>query len=297
MKCDQDALNLLRHRTIIYMSPLQDMFPNISHWCDGATTVNFLCAGARVAKQLLYENKLRRIMLEKHHFKGIPISIGNDIVFVKGDTTLQSIFHDYIEHSKVKVDAGFVDFLIRCGADPRAYQSRALHSAALRGDSPVVETLLKAGAEIQKTEYNALYAAVHRKHKGVVDVLLKNGANPDHVLSLAACVNDPEIVQMLIKAGADVHHQHDNAIRCAASSGNLEIMKMMLDAGGNVKECDRNRFKFLVHEAYEHPEMVKFLIDNGADLHKGNELALISAAENGCGEDTPRPRSGHPCQK
>lgn len=83
----------------------------------------------------------------------------------------------------------------------------------------------------------------------VVSFLLKNGANindkdvRDEIdqtpLIVAADSGCKDIVEMLLEAGANIHHRNDQgetALISAAQNGHKEVVQILLDAGSNVNQ-------------------------------------------------------------
>lgn len=87
---------------------------------------------------------------------------------------------------------------------------------------------------------------MHQKHIQVIDALLRAGANPNAhgedgndpppVIFSAVRHNDPVLLNMLIKAGADVNAKWaygTTPLHDAAHTGNFNAVKALLAAGAN----------------------------------------------------------------
>ncbi|PAW80595.1 MAG: hypothetical protein B9S33_18165 [Pedosphaera sp. Tous-C6FEB] len=111
-----------------------------------------------------------------------------------------------------------IKLLLAAGADPDVktdqFKETALHEACNEGDLVVVELLLEAGAKIDlQMDYGItpvmLAAEAPKKGKEMVAALLASGAsvapNEQGRNPLHSNIKDPEIVDQLVKAGADVN--------------------------------------------------------------------------------------------
>jgi len=88
-----------------------------------------------------------------------------------------------------------------------------------------------------------------------------------------------EVVERLIRGGANVHVGTDLALRWASINGHLEIVKLLLERGADVHACEDKAFRWASING--HTEVVKLLLERGADVQaKGNE-AFRRASGNG----------------
>ena len=81
----------------------------------------------------------------------------------------------------------------------------------------------------------------------------------------------------MLEHGADLHNK-DEALKLAAEYGNLEVVKHLLELGANL-HAD-NDWALRSAAAKGHLEVVKYLVEQGADLHAMNDWALRFAAKN-----------------
>jgi len=111
-----------------------------------------------------------------------------------------------------------VQLLLERGANPNIvgpYRKTPLQHAAERGTGPIAELLVKAGADINVLgRYQAppLFDAIYANKPDVAEVLIRSGAHLDvteprraggTALHAAVQKKDSEIVELLVKAGAD----------------------------------------------------------------------------------------------
>lgn len=151
----------------------------------------------------------------------------------------------------------------------------ALRRAAGTGDITSVQKLIAEGADVNKQDkygYTALISASSNGHHKIVRLLLAMGADPNLQTSYggtalsAASHHHPEVVRMLLDAGADV--DKGAGLVGAAWNGEHEIVRMLLAAGANVNvqttyECT----PLFAASLNGHREIVHTLLEAGADVH------------------------------
>ncbi len=198
-------------------------------------------------------------------------------------------------------DADIVAACVAAGADVRAVVGRypaaePLHLAAAGARDPaVVRVLLEAGADMSARDDRLGYSALHHAAESgtgeVTRALLEAGADP-HAwamgysvdwgwgwtpLHLAAKSNpDPDVVEALIEAGADLDASSGESYRkgyaplhYAGSNPNPAVAGVLLDAGAGVNTRSvRDRTPLHVAAAYaSDPAMIELLVEAGADVN------------------------------
>jgi len=119
----------------------------------------------------------------------------------------------------------------------------SLHIAAKQGNLAEVRRMLAAGAAINARDqhgHTALEAAAWEGRKDVAALLLDKGADPT------------------------------NALRGAASSSDLALARLLLARGAKVNERDREGrtpLGWAMDRTPRDRDMLRFLIENGADIH------------------------------
>ena len=76
-----------------------------------------------------------------------------------------------------------------------------------------------------------------------------------------------------------VHANNDLALRWASKHGHANVVKILLDAGADVHADNDYALRWASNNG--HAEIVKILLDAGADVHAVNDLALKWASKRG----------------
>jgi ankyrin repeat protein len=184
-----------------------------------------------------------------------------------------------------------VKVLLVNGADPNTASQPAHILAAARGYLEVVKALIEAGANVdaceKKSKVTALFAAAKSGHLDMVKYLLSSGASisvrtaqGDTLLIAAAISGNTEIIKLLLEAGADIDDESDdgsNALCFAVDRGHVEAVRALLAAKPSGAKAMKPLLTAVVHG---HVEIVKILLDNGANPNETNnsdENALLLA--------------------
>ena len=77
----------------------------------------------------------------------------------------------------------------------------------------------------------------------------------------------------------DVHTENNDALRWAAEKGDIDMVKFLVEKGADINANDGLAL-FLAANIGNY-DMVKYLVEKGADIHACNDSALCCAAENG----------------
>jgi len=141
--------------------------------------------------------------------------------------------------------------LIDSGVDvnrPSVDGTTALHWAAYYGELELAQRLIRAEAD--------------------PDTRNDYGSSP---LGEAATKGDLEMISLLLEAGADAeaaNPEGQTALMAVARTGNVAAAKLLLDNGADVNAVEGWGGQSALHwaAARKHPEMVKFLIENDAEV-------------------------------
>lgn len=181
--------------------------------------------------------------------------------------------------------------LIEAGADVNAQAwggSTALMWSAEGGNADMARLLIEGDADVHVKDnggHTALLLAARNGHVDVVRLLIGEGADiharnrgGNTALMLAAASGKPDVARLLIEEGADVHarnHDGDTALMLAATDEPLTT-------GMRIAEAVREHGPVEITSGC--PDVLKFLIGEGANIHARNKdgnTALMLAATVG----------------
>lgn len=208
-------------------------------------------------------------------------------------------------------DAEKVKGLLESGADVNAesrYGQMALHLAAIEGHADIVIILLKGGADVNaKTasfDQTPLHVAVSAGRLEVVKALLDNDADitfpggdcddcfggcTGTPLIVAAANGHIDIARLLLDRGAGLQEdgtEINAALMSALFGGHVDIAALLLEKGADAgaKSDPFEITALIIAVAAGRGDMVKILIDNGANVNQGGHegtTPLIMAVEKG----------------
>ncbi len=185
-----------------------------------------------------------------------------------------------LDRAARKGDVEKVKALIVSGADvnSRKGEHTPLMLAVYGGDYEVAKILIEAGADVNAThsiDHTVLYHALEspRLRAEVIQLLLDAGVNMNHTpLTWAIRYRVvPEIMAMLIEAGADMNERNEfgaTALIIAACRGRNQLVDILLRSGAEINATVEGSGRTALACAVEgeHTETVRLLIDAGADL-------------------------------
>ena len=166
--------------------------------------------------------------------------------------------------------------LIDAGADIEARNSLGrspLLVACENGNISEVKMLVEAGAGVRATDNEGdtcLILATHcgctetvRYLAGLPEVDVNHKGRNGTALHNAVDEGSPDVVQVLINAGADIEAKDEKGrspLHCASSSGALPVVKMLVEAGAGVRATDNEGATCLtLAGANGHTDVVRYL--------------------------------------
>ena len=169
--------------------------------------------------------------------------------------------------------------LLEHGGNPNC--PRLIRQAVRDNRLDVVRLLLKHNADVRFSGDWPLRQAVECNHTAMAELLLTHGdadaqTNDNSCLVQAVLAGNIKLVRILLKHGADLHAQNNEAFRMACERRRYHIMRLLVDRGTPVDvdglRCalgDLKTFKCLLAHMGNPNEHYKFLlqtaIDNGCD--------------------------------
>jgi ankyrin repeat protein len=179
-------------------------------------------------------------------------------------------------------DSAFIQLFLDHGASAGEDKSVALLVAAFSGNLPAAKLLLASGASpngwVNREGRTALQVAIDARHAEIVRLLLQYGANlrvvdPEFgTTALSMAVGEPEIMEALLAAGAEVDGTNANgstALLMAVLTKEVADVELLLRYGADPNRRDKNGTTPLMH-ALLIPEsadaaIVRTLLRGGAD--------------------------------
>lgn len=156
----------------------------------------------------------------------------------------------------------------------------------------MVELLLARGAELEaqseRTKDTALSLACTKGRFEVVDLLIKKGANKEHrnvsdytPLSLAASGGYVNIIKLLLQNGAEINSRTGSKLgisplMLAAMNGNTAAVKLLLDMGSDINaQIETNKNTALTLACFQgRQEVVSLLLERKANLEHRAKTGL-----------------------
>jgi ankyrin repeat protein len=150
--------------------------------------------------------------------------------------------------------------------------------------------LLLSGC-LKESKRDIFIEAIENDNSGVISDMLDKGISADikdesgiPVLCIAARDGHIEIMELLLKHGANVNIRYENnsPLMFAVINGSYDGLKLLLDHGADVNAKGANKNTPLIVQAISNPENVKLLLEYGADVdikNKYGATALIKACK------------------
>lgn len=175
-----------------------------------------------------------------------------------------------------------VRFLIECGANVTEHGSYALRAGASNGHAEIVKLLVEHGADVHAYNEEALRSSAMNGHTEIVKFLVASGADTSQcnwqAVREAAQYAYNDIVEILLSHDADASVL-GNILKHAAAAGRFEIVKLLVENGADINADFGNALMGSVREG--HIEIVRFLIEQGADIHVLRDKPLMIAVYQG----------------
>ena len=251
----------------------------------------------RVAFVILRKLKFKDKAEKKKMFK-LLLDLGLDVKLDENDSEfIPSLLREAIKQN----DEDFVKFILDSGAEVNEvdkYGRSPLSDGVMGGNLNIVKALISKGADIDLCDSDGdsmLGIAIMHQRPEVMEFLISKGQKLDHVnfhgesiLTLAIKHGRIEELEVLVKHGVELNGR-ENVLEYVAAVGNLEKASFLIDNGAdaNGKRVYWDQKTPLMQAVRgEHLDMVKLLVEKGADLEenrgygKGYLLELAIDYEN-----------------
>ncbi|TVL54277.1 ankyrin repeat domain-containing protein [Brachyspira hyodysenteriae] len=186
-----------------------------------------------------------------------------------------------------------------------SYTDEEIVSFIESGDLETIKKLIESKSldvnyNLEIDEYSKstpLIKAIEYKQTDIINYLLENNADVNLTLGystpLTEAMYDEELVRKLIDLGADVNLPAQSGFTpLMASHNNIAIAELLIEKGADIEAKDDYGINALVYASSdENEEMVKFLLEKGADANTVCEIEnedmvisptpLMNAAYNG----------------
>jgi ankyrin repeat protein len=190
--------------------------------------------------------------------------------------------------------------LVESGADVNAVDRHGqtpLMNSAGSGAADIAALLLSSGAEVDAATTDgqtALMIAAGKGYKEIAELLLEAGANPNartrrelnnaYPLSAAVASGNPELVKMLLDAGAVIEeNRRDKGDLFQSGAGDPRIVRLLAIYGTDLNMPDNmNRYPLTQVLEYGHSESARVLLALGAQpdirAHGGKHPLVLASA-------------------
>lgn len=219
-----------------------------------------------------------------------------------GNTALSWASSDNnLEIAKLLISEGAdVNHLDKKGGSP-------LGSVCLANNIEIAKLLITNGADINNQDkskgYTPLITACSYNYSELAKLLISSGADINlkakdgSTALIQAAKNDPEIINLLLSKGADINARMKDGTGAFTKSiygilmgkGSTEVAELFLSKGADINEAPTTGdmigwTPLFLAVSDENENLVKFLIDNGANVNAKNnngDTVLSMAVKNG----------------
>jgi ankyrin repeat protein len=182
------------------------------------------------------------------------IDNGLDIHFKNDKPLMEACYYGHIK---------IVRYLLESGANPLRCDYTddnftPILNACSRGFLEIVKLLIQYGADIENTNYSCLGIACYYGYFDIVKYLLQCGMSIHHTCRLDNCepfeyaykANHYELTRYLLKLGANVQTNDNEALRWAIRFYDTEFMKLFLNSGADPRGVPQINYVYNLGDSY-----------------------------------------------
>lgn len=165
-----------------------------------------------------------------------------------------------------------VKYLYECGASHR----QVLYYAAYHGHLNVVQYLCENGYDMNSDPSDYIAIACHNKDFDMVKYMVGYGAKiTEFAVTEAIRIGDVQIVKYLYENADDFNKFSKRPLYLAAGNNKVDVIKYQHNIGIDIYYDD------ILRDAcfFGSYDVVKYLCENGVDIHAHNNGALVTAIE------------------
>ena len=217
--------------------------------------------------------KMLQNAIQSNWIEGVKFVLKSGFDFsTYSDADQEVIFNMAISEGEVDDDTDSLQLLIDYGIDVNLSDDYALQVAARCGALECAKLLIKNGANVQAKNNAAFLHAASKSNLEMVKLLVENGADVNvsegHALQSAINTGNKEMVKYLIEQNIDINEGLIAA--CVLYKNELDIVKLLVDNGADVNTCDGEALFCALRRG--HLDIAKYLVEQGADINARDDI-------------------------
>ncbi|PVZ98621.1 hypothetical protein BB558_005371 [Smittium angustum] len=148
-----------------------------------------------------------------------------------------------------------------------------------RGNIKFIKFLADNGADIDLCFGKPLKSAIENNHLEAAKYLVERGANTEGFDNLEFLSQLSTNSDSFDKKSFNIYSKNDFTVQGASSNGYLDIVKNLVENGADIHQNNEVALKEASENGYL--DIVKYLVENGANIHADQEWALGMASKSG----------------